>query len=87
MSYPQPWARRYEGVDRAQRAEQSFRPGQLVRFNPPAGAYSRVSEQHRQAGNPCQVVSSWNDSTVTVMFGDGNTIAVDSSYLYLEIPR
>lgn len=82
-----PWARRFEGVDRAMRAERCFKPGEMARFNPPVGAYSRASEQHRQAGNPCLVVKAWNDSTVTVTFGDGLTIPVDSSYLYLEIPR
>lgn len=67
-----------------QRPERVFRHGELARFNPPAGTYSRASEQHRQAGKPCLVVRMRNDSTVTVTFGDGNPIVVDSSYLYLE---
>lgn len=65
----------------ATRPERMFLPGDLVRFEPPAGAYSPRSEQARVAGTPALVVAVWNDSQCAVAFGDGKAIVVDSSYL------
>ena len=61
--------------------ERVFRSGQACRFAPPEGAYSPSSAKSRFAGKACQVVRVWNDSTVTVLFGDGVTLPVNSAYL------
>ena len=62
-------------------AAHTFKAGQVCRFTPPAGAYSLSSAQAHHAGKACQVVRIWNDSTVTVLFGGGITLPVNSAYL------
>ena len=67
-------------------AAYQFRAGQACRFAPPEGAYSPSSIQSRYAGKACQVVRVWNDSLVTVRFGGGVVLPVNSAYLQETAP-
>lgn len=61
--------------------ERVFRSGQACRFAPPEGAYSPSSAQAKRAGQACQIVRIWNDSTATVQFGGGVLLPVNTAYL------
>lgn len=63
------------------RSSRAFRPGQLVRFAPPPGAYSERSEQANKAGESGMIVNVWNDDVASVMFGLGQCIVVNANYL------
>lgn len=79
------WKNQYtssaESFNAGQRAERTFAPGQLVRFAPPAGAYSPQSEQSLRAGTAGIVVMAWNDSYAFVTFGEGKALMVNADYL------
>jgi len=62
---------------------QEWRPkeGALVRFCPPAGAYSPQSEQYRQIGRSCLILKCWNDSMATAMFLDGRPVTINLDYV------
>ena len=62
-------------------AAYQFRAGQACRFAPPEGAYSPSSAQAKRAGQACQIVRVWNDSTATVQFGGGVLLPVNTAYL------
>ncbi len=63
------------------RSSLAFRPGQLVRFAPPPGAYSDRSEQANRAGQSGMIVNVWRDDVVSVLFGLGPCIIVNANYL------
>lgn len=54
---------------------------QFRAFAPPEGAYSPSSAQAKRAGQACQIVRIWNDSTATVQFGGGVLLPVNTAYL------
>lgn len=63
------------------RPERLFRPGQTVRWNPPAGAYSPASAQSRYAGMTGSVISSRDDGYAVVMIGNDGAMLCNTAYL------
>jgi hypothetical protein len=76
-------------VERPDRPDLSFRPGQIVRFLPPESAYHPATAQAEVAGQPGQVVQQWNDGYCNVHFFNRNQkpLLVNASYLVLESSR
>lgn len=68
-----------------QRSSRAFRPGQLVRFSPPPGAYSESSAQANKAGESGMIVNVWNDDVASVTFGLGQCIVVNANYLLEDL--
>ena len=65
-----------------ERAERTFRSGDLVKFTPPESAYSRASAQSRHAGNFGTVYRQWNDSVAEVVFsGNPRPLVCNTAYL------
>ncbi len=71
--YPNPYS--------ALRALRVFRPGQVLLWNPPAGAYSATSAQQSYALQKGIVHAVYRDSYVTLRFGDGAIVLLSTDYL------
>lgn len=73
---------KYGDLNRAHRPERFFKTGQLVRFDPPPGAYSKSSEQHHRRNQTGIVYRIWADDRAEVLFG---RILITTNTAYLQI--
>ena len=73
-------------ADNPDRTDRSFRPGQIVRFLPPEGAYHPTTAQAAVAAQPGQVTHVWSDGYCNIYFFNRSQkpLLVNSSYLALE---
>lgn len=74
-------ANRHGLAYRPLRPARDLRPGHLVRWLPPKGAYSAASEQAKQAGRDGLVVRPLDSETALITFGDGIAIICNAAYL------
>lgn len=65
----------------AQRSERAFRPGQIIRWNPPVGAYGSKSMQAISAGQTGRVERIYNDSYLLASIAGWTGVLLNTDFV------
>jgi len=71
-------------TDKALKPERHFNPGERIVFNPPPGAYSRVSLQRQLAGQSATVRRMSGDDYLIADFESHHGVFLNAAFVEIE---